>query len=216
MSVVSDKLYYQKNREQILLKKKKSYEENKEKLTLANKKCYKKNRAKRLAHAKIYYLNNKQKRLEYDRNYRINHEDSLREYRKNYAPIANARRRERKKHDPAFIITSSLRDRISDIIRTQFITKSTKTMTLIDCSIEHLKLHLESQFYPHPVTGEQMTWENHGNFGWHIDHIKPCNTFTLTDPEQQRQCFHWTNLRPLLFEQNLSRPKDGRDLKFQI
>ena len=41
-----------------------------------------------------------------------------------------------------------------------------------------------------------MTWQNYGD-GWHIDHIHPCAAFDLTDPEQQKACFHWSNLQPL-------------------
>ncbi len=51
--------------------------------------------------------------------------------------------------------------------------------------------HLESLFQP------GMTWQNRGNEGWHIDHIRPCYTFDLTDPEQVKQCWHYTNLQPL-------------------
>lgn len=41
-----------------------------------------------------------------------------------------------------------------------------------------------------------MNWDNHGII-WEIDHIKPCVSFNLIDPEQQKQCFHYTNLQPL-------------------
>jgi hypothetical protein len=34
-----------------------------------------------------------------------------------------------------------------------------------------------------------MTWENYGVKGWHIDHIKPCSSFDLTDPIQQKKMF---------------------------
>lgn len=40
-----------------------------------------------------------------------------------------------------------------------------------------------------------MTWDNLGE--WQIDHRKPCVSFDLTDPEQQRACFHYSNLQPL-------------------
>ena len=42
-----------------------------------------------------------------------------------------------------------------------------------------------------------MNWENYGFYGWHIDHIIPCSSFDMIDPEQQKICFHYSNLQPL-------------------
>ncbi len=74
-------------------------------------------------------------------------------------------------------------------------TKSATTLKLLGCSVEELRRHLESRF-----TGG-MSWENYGE--WHIDHRRPCAAFDLTDPEQQRQCFNWSNLQPLWAKDNL-------------
>jgi hypothetical protein len=38
-----------------------------------------------------------------------------------------------------------------------------------------------------------------------IDHIKPCAAFDLTDPAQQKECFHFSNLQLLWAEDNLSK-----------
>ncbi len=75
--------------------------------------------------------------------------------------------------------------------------KSSSTIILIGCSVDHLRQHLEAQFT------EGMTWDNHGE--WHIDHINPCASFDLTDAEQQRECFNYTNLQPLWAKDNLSK-----------
>ena len=48
-----------------------------------------------------------------------------------------------------------------------------------------------------------MTWQNHTVTGWHIDHIMPCSNFDLSKPEQQKECFHYTNLQPLWYDENI-------------
>jgi hypothetical protein len=69
------------------------------------------------------------------------------------------------------------------------------TMKLTGCSKEELFTFLEAEFEP------EMTWDNYGK--WHIDHIRPCASFNLEDPEEQRKCFHWTNLQPLWAVDNI-------------
>ncbi len=66
-----------------------------------------------------------------------------------------------------------------------------------------MKKYLEGKFT------EGMTWENHGT--WHIDHRRPICSFNLLDEEEQKKCFHYTNLQPLWATDNLS--KGGRVLE---
>lgn len=75
--------------------------------------------------------------------------------------------------------------------------KAYKTLEYLGSSIETARAHIEENFE------EGMTWENHGE--WHIDHIIPCAHFDLTDPEEQKKCFHYTNLQPLWAHDNLSK-----------
>ncbi len=67
-------------------------------------------------------------------------------------------------------------------------------------------MHIESKF----VDG--MSWENRSQ--WHIDHIRPCANFDLTDIEQQKICFHWSNLQPLWAKDNLRKGKRMNELKY--
>ena len=71
------------------------------------------------------------------------------------------------------------------------------TLTLIGCTASKLKSHLEKNFT------ENMTWDNYGD--WHVDHIKPCSSFDLTLDEEQRKCFHYSNLQPLWAKDNLAK-----------
>jgi len=50
-----------------------------------------------------------------------------------------------------------------------------------------------------------MSWDNWTKDGWHIDHIIPLAAFDLTDREQVKQACHYTNLRPMWAEENLSK-----------
>lgn len=70
--------------------------------------------------------------------------------------------------------------------------KSASTEALVGCSISFLRDHIAAQFRP------GMTW---GNI--HIDHIRPCASFDLSDPKQQRECFNYKNLQPLFPCENL-------------
>jgi hypothetical protein len=71
-------------------------------------------------------------------------------------------------------------------------------MQLLGCSIHEFKQWIEPQFK------RGMTWRNYGK-KWHIDHIVPCSWFNLSDRDEQRRCFHYTNLRPLSKRANLAR-----------
>lgn len=105
--------------------------------------------------------------------------------------------RKQRATNPLYNLLGCLRGRINKTI--SFNRKSAKTIELLGCSIEFFKFHLESKF----LSG--MNWENRGKYGWHIDHIKPCSSFDLSKPEEQKKCFHYTNLQPLWAIDNLKK-----------
>lgn len=69
--------------------------------------------------------------------------------------------------------------------------KSSTSILLLGASTEEVRLFISSKFT------KGMTWDNYGKNGWHLDHIKPCSSFNLSDPDEQKKCFHYTNLQPL-------------------
>ena len=71
------------------------------------------------------------------------------------------------------------------------------TLKSLGCSVKYLKAYIADKLR------QNMTWDNYGK--WHIDHIKPCSSFDLSKPEQQRRCFHYSNLQPLWAKDNLSK-----------
>lgn len=106
-------------------------------------------------------------------------------------------RKKRHKKDLNYRILGNLRCRVLGAVKQQWGTKSARTLDLVGCSVDFLRGYIEARF----TLG--MTWENYGYHGWHIDHRIPCAEFDLTDPEQQRQCFHYSNLQPLWALENL-------------
>jgi hypothetical protein len=89
----------------------------------------------------------------------------------------------------------SISTRIIHLLRGR--KKSNPTLVLLGCSVEELRRHLEGQFR------KGMSWENYGHSdGWQVDHIRPCASFDLTDPQQQAECFSFRNLQPMWSQEN--------------
>lgn len=105
----------------------------------------------------------------------------------------------RRKNNTEYKIAMTLRNRILKTIKKDGGEKNTKFNELLGCSIKQARIHIESQFK------DNMSWDNHGLHGWHIDHKTPCASFDLKDPEEQKICFHYSNLQPLWAKDNLSK-----------
>lgn len=146
------------------------------------------------AYSKKYSENNRENLKKYRENNREKFMAYHKEYRKNNREKRRVYRKQRYDTDIKFRIKALLRQRIKDALKKK---KSSRSMELIGCSILHFMKHLEKQFVP------GMTWENQGE--WHIDHMMPCASFDLEDPEQQRRCFHYTNQQPLWAAENISK-----------
>jgi hypothetical protein len=101
----------------------------------------------------------------------------------------------RKQHDPSYKLIKNLRSRLWAVLKKN--QKSESTIKLTGCTLEQLKKHLENKFE------DGMDWNNYGV--WHVDHIIPCANFDLSKPEQQKICFHYTNLQPLWGEKNMQK-----------
>jgi hypothetical protein len=149
---------------------------------------------------KQYYKKTKDKRRE---NYDVEY---YREYYKNNKEKLNQYRKDRRLEDVNYRLSCHLRGRLYHALKAKNLRKNNRAHELVGCTLEELKLHLESQWLP------GMSWVNNTIDGWHIDHIKPVDSFDLSDLNQQKECFHYSNLRPLWSNENLSRPKDGSDL----
>jgi hypothetical protein len=64
-----------------------------------------------------------------------------------------------------------------------------------------LKEHLEKQF------DSRMSWDTHGQYGWHIDHITPQSSLPFSTYEEENflKCWSLDNLQPLWWDENLAK-----------
>lgn len=161
------------------------------------RKHYLANKAKYIAKAKAWAKANPEKRKAVCKKHSSSEQGrktSLERYSRNKEQV-NANRRFIRKSYSRQVIADRLRTRIRIALKHSGVKKSVSMTSLLGCTIEFLKGWLESQF----KTG--MSWQNHGE--WHIDHKRPCASFNLTDLEQQKICFHYTNLQPLWALENI-------------
>lgn len=101
------------------------------------------------------------------------------------------RHKERIKTDQNYYWQFRIRNAV--LLGLKGVRKSSSTEQLLGCSFGDLRRYLQGLWEP------WMSWANYGRSDgqWSIDHIVPVSAFDLTDPEQQKLCFHYINLRPL-------------------
>jgi len=103
--------------------------------------------------------------------------------------------KDRYQSDICFRLTQLCRRRVRKLL--SGVKKGRKTMELVGCNSIQLREHLQAQFR------DGMAWNNIGK--WHIDHIKPCALFDMRDENEQKKCFHYSNLQPLWAKDNLKK-----------
>lgn len=200
------KKYREENKERIAANQKERckayYLANIDRIRERNRANYLKNKVKRAAQNKANYEANKEHRLRAQKEARMKmtQEDKDERNRKNRAWC-----KKRRESDPSWRLVCNLRSRVSAALKDAKTIKVENSMSLFGCSVDELKIHLESQFT------EGMSWDNYGYYGWHVDHIKPCALFNLTLDSEQRKCFHYTNLQPLWAKDNLTK-SDSYDI----
>ena len=161
------------------------------------KEYYLKNKEHRKKWYQEHYLKNKEKIAIQKKEYRLKNKERIKEWFLKNKQHTRDYARNKYKTDINFKLRINCRNRIRMALKGNF--KSASTMKLIGCTIDELRSHLESLFEP------WMTWENHGVGGWDIDHIRPCVSFDLTDPKQQRICCNWSNLQPMEHIENIKK-----------
>lgn len=188
--------YRIKNREHTKKYNKQYNKDNVDKIKDLKAKYRENNREKIKNNRREYHLKNKNKCNKRSKDYKLKNKDKIRKYKKDYY--------DRKYFsDPNFKLQMRLRSRLREVVKGK--TKTGSAIRDLGCSIDELRRYIESMFYKHPITGEMMSWDNHGVYGWHIDHVRPLASFDLTDRKQFLQACHYTNLQPLWAEENLKK-----------
>lgn len=109
------------------------------------------------------------------------------------------------KNSPQARIAKNLRTRLYQAVKNGGGKKYGSTAQLTGADWPALSNWLQSKFQ------RGMNWNNYGL--WHVDHEQPCAAFDLTKPEEQRKCFHYTNLQPMWSLDNIK--KGGRIIPTQ-
>jgi len=174
--------YGQENKERLLEKAKQYYHENCEKI---------KQRVRRHWKSNAHEINAK-------RTDRYANDEKYRHERLSQCSTSNARcrperRKNAKEQRNATYYLELCRKRMWHAFHGRG-SKSDRTKALLGCDGEFLKHYLEGTKVP----GKDYT-------DAHIDHIIPCCSFDMTDEEQQRKCFHYTNLQLLPAKENLQK-----------
>ncbi len=147
-----------------------------------------KNKSKIKEYRSKYYSSNKIVENVKSKEYKSSKQLEIREYNREYS-------KKRLIEDPLFRLRSNIRKRINKELRKSRWNKNNSLSHYLGCSLEELKKYLESKFQP------GMTWENHGLYGWHVDHIVP-----LSKAKSEKELYalsHFSNLQPLWAAQNL-------------
>lgn len=170
-----NKIYWQRTMDKQKEKSKQWREENKEKVKENMKK---------------WLENNREYKAQKDREYRETHKEQYNENMKKWRTEQYQKMKE--ENGPEFIkykLKTNISRRIREILGQQ---KSERCMDYVGCSLDQLKMHIESTF------SDGMSWDNYGE--WHIDHIIPCAAFGI---DEMKACWYYKNLQALWAKDNI-------------
>ena len=172
------------------------YQANKQKAASKQKAWRETNKEKTAALLKAWRLNNKEQYAALNKTWKENNKEKIKVqqsewFQKNKEKVY-INKQIRHKTNPLAKAKDLLRGSVYKAFLRIKQSKPTDTLTLLGCTWEEAKSHIESLFQ------EGMYWENHGE--WHIDHIRPVSSFTEKDMHLMN---HISNLQPLWAEDNL-------------
>lgn len=182
------KLYRELNKDILKIKAKESYQNNRDKI-----KSKSNNRYYNIKDSETFKIKAKK--------YRVENKKLISDLGKKYRENNIKKRNEKSRIKYHTNINHKLlvlgRNRAIKACKISNTRKHESYTKVLGCTAKEFKNHIESLFT------DGMTWDNMGK--WHLDHIKPCASFDLSDINQFKECFHYTNQRPLWASDNLSK-----------
>lgn len=144
---------------------------------------------------------NKLIKSESDKRWRNKNKEKIRNNRKKESYKIAKRVSDKKYYNrvlkiPKLNLSRKVKSAMSTSIR---YSKANNYLKIVGYTIEDLQKHLENLFK------DNMSWENYGRGGWHIDHIKPLVLFDLTKECEFKEAWGLNNLQPLWESENCSK-----------
>lgn len=191
---------YKRNSEKRKAYQRRYREDYPDKIRSRAKRYYESNSDKILERSRQYYRDNPERVAANNARWQRENPEKVRAAKRRYEQSHKseiiAYRRIRTKTDPDYRLRAILRRRISVGIRRAGGKTFHSAQALTGCGYSFLRGYIEARWKM------GMTWENYGR-DWHIDHRIPLSRFNLLDVDEQKKCFHYSNLQPLWAGDNL-------------
>ena len=155
---------------------------------------------------KLYHQANREKRLAYLAEYNAKNADELKPKKKAYRELESSKlnraeyTKKRKQEEPTYRLITNRRSRRSTALRDN---RNQTTLQDLGCTVAEWKVYLEKRF------DDSMTWDNYGSY-WHLDEVIPITAWDLSNPAEQKACFHHFNSQPLEKLANISKSGANR------
>ena len=205
------RIYREEHKEELKEQKKYYYEKNKEIIAEKVKEYRNNNKEKIKEKAKVYTKNNKEKIAKRDKEYRNNNKEKIKERKKEY--YKKTKCEHNKNYGFCKICNLNLylvnlnRTHIYNCLKSSYINKTKSSIDYLGCDVEYFIDYFKKKMDLWNENNEiKMNWDN-----IHIDHIKPISVFNLDEEDELNNCCNYTNIQPLLIEDNLNKSNKWTD-----
>ena len=203
------KIKYNENKDEINQLRRNHRRENKERINQYRKEWYKKNKERLSEYNKKWREENPEKIIQYKGKYIDKWSDWSEERKDKHRLLKRKNHNKRYNEDNLYRLKISITSNIRQSLVLKGYRKKSKIHTILGCSYEEFKLHIESQFE------DWMNWDNYGIYngkekcGWDYDHIIPVSSAQCE--EDIYRLNHYSNIQPLCSYVNRCVKRDNID-----